>query len=210
MNNQTYVKPKDFFRDLPKEVNFSDNDKSSFLNQYNQFFKGIMPFSLNNFEKLILELQGKKVQTADISPSSNLLNEDGTSTNLHAESMIEKNLTYDPVALSTSSKKLNDSNNVISEQILLFRVSNGEQISITSAVFKIGKSDADNNYAIVDNSAISRKHAEILLKNNVYYLIDCNSTNGVYINGRKIKPAVEYKIKKGDKIKFANEEFDII
>lgn len=44
----------------------------------------------------------------------------------------------------------------------------------------------------------------------IIFLIDYNSTNGVFINGKRIKPAIEYKIKAGDIIRFANEEFKVL
>lgn len=207
VNLNNYIPQKNFFMDIFHSTNFASIDKT-FQKQYLDFFNTLMPFSLNNFEKLILEMQGKKVQTADISPSSNLLNEDGTSSSLQPVVSKGKDLTYDPVALSTSAKVVSATASAINNRVaVLKRVSNDEIVTINSGVFKIGKSEADNNYAIVDNSAISRKHAEILTISDGYFIVDCNSTNGVKINGKKIKPSVEYKIKRGDKIHLANEEF---
>jgi two-component system, cell cycle response regulator len=49
----------------------------------------------------------------------------------------------------------------------------------------------------VDDPHISRKHAIISNKNNITLLRDENSTNGVFINGKKI---VEHELKDGDRI----------
>ena len=176
------------------------------MQKYNLFLNSLQPFSINGFQNLITKLQGRKIQTADISPSSSLLNEDNSSSKLQIKENDNK-ISYDPLALSVSAKLRDESKNLVSKQIKLRKIKDNEQISITSAIFRIGKSNADNNYVIADNSAISRKHAEILLKNNNYYVVDCNSTNGVSLNGKKLKPTVEYKIKSGDRLCFANEEF---
>jgi len=48
--------------------------------------------------------------------------------------------------------------------------------------------DAD---VIVDNTAISRKHASLELKDGLYILTDLGSLNGTFVNGKKIK-ASEY------------------
>ena len=40
--------------------------------------------------------------------------------------------------------------------------------------------------------------------------MDTNSTNGTYVNGNMIKKNVEVRIENGNKIVFANEEFDFL
>ncbi|RWS22202.1 E3 ubiquitin-protein ligase RNF8-like protein [Leptotrombidium deliense] len=42
----------------------------------------------------------------------------------------------------------------------------------------------------IKNVEISRRHARLIKINNVWQLIDLKSTNGVYVNGDKIKPLV--------------------
>jgi hypothetical protein len=54
-----------------------------------------------------------------------------------------------------------------------------------------------------NNSYISRKHCEIIEENNIIFVIDY-STNGTFINGKKITGKTS--INNGDKIKFANLE----
>jgi len=48
--------------------------------------------------------------------------------------------------------------------------------------------DAD---VILDNTAISREHTAISLKNDAYYLEDLGSLNGTMVNGRKIDALVQ-------------------
>lgn len=65
---------------------------------------------------------------------------------------------------------------------------------------KIGK-DA-NNDVVIDNSTISRQHAVIIVAENVVTIRDLNSTNGVYVNGKRIN--ADTIIKPGDKIQLGS------
>ena len=60
----------------------------------------------------------------------------------------------------------------------LIRKKNNERVSITKAVFKIGKERRKVDYCISDNTNISRSHADIVYKNGAFYIVDNNATNG--------------------------------
>ena len=64
------------------------------------------------------------------------------------------------------------------------------------------------DFWIADNEAVSRIHAGIVCKGDEYYLIDRNSTNGTYLNERRIESGQEVLLKPGDRIKLADEELD--
>lgn len=51
---------------------------------------------------------------------------------------------------------------------------------------------------------VSRKHCRIAYDNGVWKLTDLNSSNGTYINGRRLKPGAVYSLKPGDVIQLAN------
>ena len=89
----------------------------------------------------------------------------------------------------------------------LIRKKTGEKIPINKPVFRIGKERSFVDYFIADNTAISRSHANIITKNQVYYIMDTNSTNHTYVNGTMIASNVETPITSGDIVKLANEEF---
>ncbi len=89
----------------------------------------------------------------------------------------------------------------------LIRVKTGEHISINKPVFRIGKEKSYVDYFVADNTAISRSHANIHTENGEYFVEDTNSTNHTYINGAIINSNVKTKIKSGDKVRLANEEF---
>ena len=52
---------------------------------------------------------------------------------------------------------------------------------------------------------VSRVHAEIIVENNTYYLIDLGSSNGTYLNGNKLEHHMRYPLNLGDKIELGNE-----
>ncbi len=92
----------------------------------------------------------------------------------------------------------------------LIRHKNGERVLVNKDVFHIGKEKSIADYFISDNSAISRKHAEIVKRNNEYYIIDTNSTNHIYVNGIRIPCNVETHIISGTEIILADERFDFV
>ena len=89
----------------------------------------------------------------------------------------------------------------------LFRISTGEEIYIDKPVFRIGKEMSNSDYCITDNNAISRRHGEIINREQRIYLVDLNSMNKTYINDKEIVPQEEIEIFDGDRITFANEKF---
>jgi len=92
----------------------------------------------------------------------------------------------------------------------LVRIKNGEKVLIDKPRFRIGKEKSYVDYFIGDNTAISRSHADIIVKGNEYYLVDLNSTNHTFVNGSMIHGNTEVQIKNGNRIKFANEDFDFV
>lgn len=66
---------------------------------------------------------------------------------------------------------------------------------------KVGKDI--NNDVVINNSTISRQHAVVTIAdNNVVTIRDLNSTNGIYINGKRI--TTDAVLKPGDRIQLGN------
>lgn len=63
-----------------------------------------------------------------------------------------------------------------------FSIDNGER----KIIGRGGESDV-----VLDNTAISREHTALILKNDTYYLEDLGSLNGTMVNGRKIDALVQ-------------------
>lgn len=89
----------------------------------------------------------------------------------------------------------------------LTRKQTGEEIRIDKPVFRIGKERSYVDYFIADNGAISRSHADIILRNGRVFIRDLNSKNRTYVNGTAIEPEMEVELFPGNIVKLANEEF---
>ena len=93
-------------------------------------------------------------------------------------------------------------------QPYLLRCKTGEKIPLNKPVFRIGKEKSYVDYCIADNKAISRSHANVIFKNGKYYVVDTNSTNHTYVNGKILPSNMEMEIAHGMKIRLADEEFE--
>ncbi|HOQ02161.1 MAG TPA: DUF6382 domain-containing protein [Acetivibrio clariflavus] len=90
----------------------------------------------------------------------------------------------------------------------ILRIKNNEKIYIDKPVFRIGKERSFVDYYISDNPAVSRSHANIIIRDNNYFVVDTNSKNHTYVDGVMIQSNIEIKIEHGTKLRFANEEFE--
>lgn len=90
----------------------------------------------------------------------------------------------------------------------LIRKKNNEKISINKPVFRVGKERSYVDYFIGDNTAISRSHADFIIRDGKYFVVDTNSTNHTYVNGTMIQSNAETPIDHGDVIRLANEDFE--
>ena len=74
----------------------------------------------------------------------------------------------------------------------------------SQAVLIIGKSSTCD--IIIEDPSISKQHAQILHnENNELFIIDLGSSNGTFINNRKIETGVPYPIHENDDIQFSNK-----
>lgn len=81
---------------------------------------------------------------------------------------------------------------------------NGELlIHVTETPFLIGKKQEEVALCLSDKS-VSRIHAQIIRKEDSFFLLDINSTNGTYKNGLRLQPYEERKLEKEDEIRLGN------
>lgn len=109
-------------------------------------------------------------------------------------------------------EKSNNENNA-TELIKVFpyiRNSNGDIRYIDKNYLRIGKLSEKVDYCI-NNSSISKIHADILIRDKKMFVIDLNSKNGTFINdmSQRLESNIEYELKNGDKLILANEEFTV-
>jgi len=86
--------------------------------------------------------------------------------------------------------------------------SNLEQGSIFLLRDTITIGRKETNTIVLDDQFVSGNHALIKIKNNIVVIEDLESTNGTFINGKKIY--TNSSLKADDKIKIGNATFKLI
>ncbi len=76
----------------------------------------------------------------------------------------------------------------------------GQAVELTRFPFMIGRA-RDCDY-VLDYSAISRQHARLTSDQQSVYLEDLDSTNGTFVNGRRLVAGEVYRLRAGDEISF--------
>ena len=141
--------------------------------------------------------------------ATGLLSEEGTNafadneaTGLlddEATGLLTDNVNEDTVLLSENQTNI--------RYPTLERVLTKEIISINKPVFRLGKEKSYVDYFVTNNIAVSRSHADIITRGNRFFVVDLNSKNHTYINGRVLPVHCEIEINNGDSLKLGNEEF---
>lgn len=90
----------------------------------------------------------------------------------------------------------------------LIRKRNNEQILITKPLFRIGRDDDFNDYAVIGNRHVGHTHCHIVSRDGEYFVVDDNSKNHTRVNGETILPGTEYKLAHGYTVTAADEEFE--
>lgn len=60
----------------------------------------------------------------------------------------------------------------------------GRKVVLTAAELSIGRDDSSN--LVLSQPAISRQHARIFQRDNIWYIIDLGSANGTHVNGTPV------------------------
>ena len=77
-----------------------------------------------------------------------------------------------------------------------------KKVTIETFPFRIGRKSDENDYAIL-RKGVSRRHMIFDRTEEGFVICDDGSTNGVRLNGQKIDPGVNVKIRSGDSIRVA-------
>jgi FHA domain len=72
-----------------------------------------------------------------------------------------------------------------------------------AAPVQIGREDNDLVPGIANHGNVSRLHARIERSGEALSVTDLNSTNGTFLNGRRLRPGVPTEARPGDLIRFA-------
>lgn len=137
--------------------------------------------------------------------------------NIHIEEMEQKDVSIDSdedgtVLLKSQSDEDGEDRTVLlkpSFQIraALYRVRTGETVKLNKNITVIGKSNKRVDMVIEENPTISRKHCTIYFDNGIYYLEDNGSSNGSWLDNKKLQPQEKVVLANESKIHLSNEDF---
>ena len=113
------------------------------------------------------------------------------------EPRINKNTTDNTIILGGPSERV---------PCLISQLHPADKILLEKTTTLIGRL-SDSVDHVIDNKAVGKMHAEIIRRDEKYYIIDLNSVNGTYINGERAVCNIETEIKNGDSIMLANESY---
>lgn len=89
---------------------------------------------------------------------------------------------------------------------VLTRVNGDDKYVIVKPVYSIGKKKEICDM-FIDNTYVSRHHADIIKQDDHYYIMDKGSLNKTYVDDTMIDPETPVEIFDGTKITIANEDF---
>jgi len=83
----------------------------------------------------------------------------------------------------------------------------GLEAGLEKGTLSIGRLSSNSIVLHPEDALASRKHAIIQEEHGKYFLIDQKSTNGTYLNGRRISPLKKYPLTTGDKVRIGSSTF---
>lgn len=102
---------------------------------------------------------------------------------------------------------------VLSKETIMLQPENGnflmfdeKKVPLEKSHTIIGRSLELTDFALPEVLSMGRVHAEVIKEDLSYYLVDLNSKNGTFVNGRRLDPQKRAPLKEGDVIKFANKK----
>ena len=75
----------------------------------------------------------------------------------------------------------------------------------TKTEVNVGR-DPSNDYHLAGKTYVARRQATFIYERQMWFLRDNNSTNGTYINGKRLEAGKKYQLATNDEISFAKQE----
>lgn len=89
----------------------------------------------------------------------------------------------------------------------LCREATGENYRLNKDISIIGRSKTGADICIENVPEIGRKHCQIIWENGNYYLEDCDSLNGTYLDEKKLEAGERKLLQNKSRIRLANKAF---
>lgn len=86
------------------------------------------------------------------------------------------------------------------------RENSGEEYRLVEEQYVIG-SGTQADIVISDNKTVSRQHARIFRKDDLWYIEDMGSTNGTSLNGEALRAGTPYRLEGSAKIRVSNVDW---
>ncbi|HMV49682.1 MAG TPA: FHA domain-containing protein, partial [Blastocatellia bacterium] len=112
----------------------------------------------------------------------------------------------DQVTIADLGETAFEDDNAVDPRLLLVAVTGAAQFNLRSRLTRIGRNH-DNDIAL-NNDRVSRYHAEIIRDGDAVKVVDQQSRNGVWVNGRRIRESAE--LKPGDRLRIGKQEFTFV
>ena len=81
------------------------------------------------------------------------------------------------------------------------------EFTINTNEFVLGRVATKCNAVIPGNPAISSAHCKFIFRNGEYFIQDMKSSNGSFLNSKRLVANELYSVKSGDRLRLANEDF---
>jgi molybdopterin converting factor small subunit len=137
-------------------------------------------------------------ETKDIKPVHNITNQTyGAERAANSYDVIDE--------FESEATVVMDSSNTSAAYLELYENGLSSKFVLNKDSIIIGKLRSQCDYTI-NNKKISKIHAEFIRRGDEYFVRDCNSTNGIYLNGsnQRIQNNAEYPLYNGDRITLAD------
>ena len=203
-----------FFSKLPYETIYNQHEDCSYVKEYIKYFKETVTFSLFEFESMLNRMKNEEDKKPVVAHTSKVLDQNDNEntrffsrTDKPAQSEEDEEegtvlLGNEEGTIALSEEKCE---NIVYPK--LKRKSTGKTIELKKSEFIIGKSKVAD-YTVDKNTSISRTHVKIIVRDNRYYVMDMESTNGTYIDNKRLEANIETEINPGQILKLADEEFE--
>lgn len=89
---------------------------------------------------------------------------------------------------------------------LMTRRSTGEQFELRGQEYVVGKS-MYCSFQVRDNMTVSRRHVLFFCESDACWMEDNGSTNGTFLNGRRVAPHARVRLRPGDVVSMSDEDF---
>lgn len=80
------------------------------------------------------------------------------------------------------------------------------QLLVNKPEFVLGKSEECDGI-LSFNDEISRRHCVVSYKDGEYSIMDCESTNGTFLNGSQLDKGITYPLAEGDRLRLSTSTF---